>query len=117
MGSAESIWSSQGVVSSASNAIPNLLCACGMYMVESARGPREGAGRPFPRFLRQNDPGMKELYADVSSAAAEIYALSIALNKFLHLAYITDELGYSFLIPIPLEVDNATAILFSQGAA
>ena len=60
---------------------------------------------------------MKELYADVSSAAAEIYAVSIALNEFLHLAYITDELGYSFLIPIHLEVDNATAILFSQGAA
>ena len=33
---------------------------------------------------------MKQLHADVSSAAAEIFAASVALNEFLHLAYVTD---------------------------
>ena len=58
---------------------------------------------------------MTDMHADVSSAASEIYAASVALNEFLHLAYITDELGFSFPSPIPLEVDNATAILSSKG--
>ena len=60
-------------------------------------------------------PKMQELHADVSSAAAEIYAASVALNEILHLAYISDELGYEFPCPIPLEVDNASAIAFSKG--
>ena len=60
---------------------------------------------------------MTELHADVSLAASEIYAASIALrvNEFLHLAYITDELGLEMPAPIHLECDNATAILFSKG--
>ena len=58
---------------------------------------------------------MTDMHADVSSAAAEIYAASVALNEFLHLVYLTDELGFSFPSPIPLEVDNATAIMFSKG--
>ena len=60
-------------------------------------------------------PKMQELHADVSGAAAEIYAASVALNEILHLAYISDELGYEFPCPIPLEVDNASAIAFSKG--
>ena len=60
-------------------------------------------------------PDMTELHADVSSAASEIYAASITLNEFLHLAYITDELRLKMPAPIQLECDNATAILFSKG--
>ena len=60
-------------------------------------------------------PKMQELHADVSSAAAEIYAASVALNEILHLAYVSDELGYEFPCPVPLEVDNASAIAFSKG--
>ena len=46
------------------------------------------------------------------SAAAEIFAASVALNKLLHLGYVTSELGLSYPQPIMLEVDNATAITF-----
>ena len=51
---------------------------------------------------------------DVSSAAAEIFAASVALNELLHLGYVTSELGLEFPSPIHLEVDNATAIVFSK---
>ena len=60
-------------------------------------------------------PDMTEIHADVSSAASETYTTFIMLNKFLHLAYITDELGLEMLALIHLECDNATAILFSKG--
>ena len=59
-------------------------------------------------------PDMLDLHADVSSAAAEIFAASVALNEFLHLGYVSDELGMSFPRPIELEVDNQTAIMFSK---
>ena len=61
-------------------------------------------------------PDMDQLHADVSSAAAEIFAASVALNEFLHLAYVTDEMGLYFPKPIPLAVDNTTAIHFSKGS-
>ena len=57
---------------------------------------------------------MAELHADISSAAAEIFAASVALNELLHLGYVTSELGLEFPRPIRLEVDNATAIMFSK---
>ena len=59
-------------------------------------------------------PDMSELHADISSAAAEIFAASVALNELLHLGYVTSELGLEFPKPICLEVDNATAIVFSK---
>ena len=62
-------------------------------------------------------PDMVELHADVSSAAAEIFAASVALNEFLHLSYMSEELGFAAAKPIHLEVDNATAIMFSKEAA
>ena len=61
-------------------------------------------------------PSMTQLHADVSSAAAEIFAASIALNEFLHLAYVTAEMGFDFPQPIELQVDNSTAIHFSKGS-
>ena len=60
-------------------------------------------------------PLMKDIHADVSSAAAEVYAASVALNEFLHLSYISDEMGFKCPMPILLEVDNQTAIHFSKG--
>ena len=59
-------------------------------------------------------PDMDQLHADVSSAAAEIFAASVALNELLHLGYVTSELGLAYPQPILLEVDNATAITFSK---
>ena len=49
-----------------------------------------------------------------SSAAAEIFAALVALNKLLHLGCVTSELSLSYPQPIMLEVDNATAITFSK---
>ena len=57
-------------------------------------------------------PNMSELHADISSAAAEIFAASVALNELLHLVYVTSKLGLSYPQPILLEVDNAAAITF-----
>ena len=79
--------------------------------LDSLGGQHRGLHRPTVTC----HPNMTELHADVSSAASETYAASIALNKFLHLAYITDELGLEMPAPIHLECDNATAILFSKG--
>ena len=59
--------------------------------------------------------GMKEIHADVSSGAAEIYAASVALSETLHMSYIADELGMDMPTPIGIHVDNAAAIAFSQG--
>ena len=59
-------------------------------------------------------PNMSELHADISLAAAEILTASVALNELLHLGYVTSELGLSYPQLILLEVDNATAIMFSK---
>ena len=58
---------------------------------------------------------MKDLHADVSSAASEIYAASVALSEFLHLSYVSDEMGWSIDLPLEIRVDNAAAIAFSGG--
>ena len=60
-------------------------------------------------------PAMDDLHPDMSSAAAEVYAASIALAEFLHLSYINDEMGYGD-IPIVIGVDNSTAIAFSENS-
>ena len=57
-------------------------------------------------------PDMSELHTDISSAAAEIFAASVALSELLHLGYVTSELGLSYPRPILLEVNNATTIIF-----
>jgi hypothetical protein len=60
-------------------------------------------------------PLVKDLHADVSSAASEIYAASVALSEFLHLSYVSDEMGWSIDLPLEIRVDNAAAIAFSGG--
>ena len=40
-------------------------------------------------------PMVKQLHADVPSAAAEIYAASVALSGICHLSYVADKMGIS----------------------
>ena len=57
---------------------------------------------------------MTDLHPDVSSAAAEIYAASVALSEVLHLSYICDEIGDPMDLPVRIQVDNAAAIAFAS---
>ena len=59
-------------------------------------------------------PKVTDLYPDVSSAAAEIYAASVALSEVLHLSYICDEIGDPMDLPVRIQVDNAAAIAFAS---
>jgi hypothetical protein len=61
-------------------------------------------------------PLVKDLHTDVSSAASEIYAASVALSEFLHLSYVSDEMGWSMDLPLEIQVDNAAAIAFGGGS-
>ena len=54
------------------------------------------------------------LHADVSSAAAEIYAASVALSEMCYLSYISDEMGVPIRLPFKLQVDNSTCLAFGQ---
>ena len=47
-------------------------------------------------------PDMSELHADISSAAAEIFAASVALSELLHLGYVTSELGLAYTASLVL---------------
>ena len=60
-------------------------------------------------------PEINEAHADVSSAAAEIYAAANAANEFLHLSYVIEELGMNFPKPFKLRIDNTAAITFVKG--
>ena len=60
---------------------------------------------------------MTDLHPDMSSAAAEIYASSIALAEFLHITYVNEEMGFGKIKPINILVDNSTAIAFAKCAS
>ena len=60
---------------------------------------------------------MNDLYPDMSSAAAKIYASSIALAEFLHITYVNEEMGFGKIKPINILVDNSTAIAFAKCAS
>ena len=55
-----------------------------------------------------------ENHADVSSAAAEIYAAGNATMDFLALSYVASEAGVSFPETITLQVDNAACQAFAS---
>ena len=59
---------------------------------------------------------MNDLHPDMSSAAAEIYASSIALAEFLHITYVNEEVGFGKIKPINILVDNSAAIAFAKCA-
>ena len=56
-----------------------------------------------------------DLHADVSSAAVGIYTSSAGLNQGICLSYVSEELGISFLTPIAIGIDNAAAVVCSNG--
>ena len=58
---------------------------------------------------------LTELHPDVSVAAVEIYAASVALSEIMHLGYLIEEMGGQMALPYDLRVDNTTAISFSDG--
>ena len=59
---------------------------------------------------------MNDLHPDMSSAAAEIYASSIALAEFLHITYVNEEMGFGKIKPISTLVDSSIAIAFAKCA-
>ena len=56
------------------------------------------------------------LHPDMSSAAAEILASSIALAEFVHITYVNEEMGFGKIKPIGILADNSTAIAFAKCA-
>ena len=62
-------------------------------------------------------PDIEESHADMSSAAAEIYAASNACCDFLHLGYVASEMALEYPKPFPLEVDNQAAEVFINDTA
>jgi hypothetical protein len=58
-----------------------------------------------------------EAHADMSSAAAEIYAASNACCDFMHLGYVAGEMNIDFPRPFKLEVDNQAAEIFINDTA
>jgi hypothetical protein len=59
-------------------------------------------------------PRIAENHADVSSAAAEIYAAGTAVMDFLGLSYVASEAGVEFPAVITLQVDNAACQAFAS---
>lgn len=57
---------------------------------------------------------IKHAHADMSTAAAEVYAAGNATKDLLHISYIVEEMGMSWQRPIMLGVDNAAAIAFAD---
>ena len=85
----------------------------------TAAGVGSAEWKNAPRYARLGNPtchtAVTELHADVSSAAAEIYAASVMLSRTLYLSYVSDELGIPFETPIKIQVDNQTALSFATG--
>jgi hypothetical protein len=59
-------------------------------------------------------PLLKDEHADISSAAAEIYAAATAVNDILMMQYVCDEMGMGFQLPFILQVDNQAACCFAS---
>ena len=61
-------------------------------------------------------PDMPDLHPDMSSAAAEIYAASVALGEFMHLSYINDEMGLGPSVPCILASTTQRQLHFLKTA-
>ena len=59
-------------------------------------------------------PKIGEAHADMSSGAAEVYAAGNATLDFLHISYVSDEVGLGFHLPFKLEMDNDAARAFAD---
>ena len=62
-------------------------------------------------------PRIGEAHADISSAAAEIYAASNATMDLLGLSYAMEEMGLTFPFPIILQIDNDACKVFMNNSA
>ncbi len=62
-------------------------------------------------------PLIGEAHTDTSSGAAEVYAAANATYEFLHLSYVSDEMGIDFPLPMKLQMDNTTAEAFAKDSA
>ena len=60
-------------------------------------------------------PNIGEAHADMSSGAAEVYALGNAVTDTLAFSYAVEEMGLEFEFPFIMEVDNEAAKIFSEG--
>ena len=60
-------------------------------------------------------PNIGEAHADMSSGAAEVYALGNAVTDTLAFSYAVEEMGLEFKLPFIMEVDNEAARIFSEG--
>ena len=58
-------------------------------------------------------PAVSEFHADVSSAAAEIYAASVVLSHTMYLSYMSDKLSILVETLIKIQVNCQTAISFA----
>ena len=60
-------------------------------------------------------PIIGEAHADMSSGAAEVYALGNAAVETLAFSYAVEEMGLEFELPFIMEVDNEAARIFAEG--
>ena len=58
-----------------------------------------------------------EAHADMSSASVESYGAGNATQEILGFSYVSEEMGMYMPKPFTLKMDNAAAIIFSQGSA
>lgn len=60
---------------------------------------------------------IKDMHADLSSAASEIYSAAIASYEILYISYVCREAGIAYPDgPIPLLIDNTTCIAFAKNS-
>ena len=57
-------------------------------------------------------PKIKMAHADMSSAAAEVYAAGNGSKDFMHLSYVASELNLEYPEPIVMQLDNRAAEIF-----
>ena len=62
-------------------------------------------------------PRIGEAHADMSSAAAEIYAAGKGTLDIMALSYVVEEIGMEFPWPFKLEMDNDACRIFCQASA
>ena len=56
------------------------------------------------------------MWAYGRKTASQLYVASVALSEFLHLSYVSDEMGWSIGLPLQIiQVNNAAAIAFRGG--
>jgi len=62
-------------------------------------------------------PDIGEAHADMSSASVESYGAGNATMEILGFSYVSEEMGMVIPKPYILKMDNAAAIIFTQGSA